>query len=37
MDLEARSLPVGVKTPLLTKLRDYKARYAQQAGRCGAR
>ena len=26
MDLEARSLPVSVKTPLLTKLRDYKAR-----------
>ncbi len=28
MDLEARSLPVGVKTPLLNKLRDYKARVA---------
>jgi hypothetical protein len=26
MDLEARSLPVSVKTPLLNKLRDYKAR-----------
>ena len=26
MDLEARSLPVSVKTPLLAKLRDYKAR-----------
>jgi hypothetical protein len=26
MDLEARSLPAGVKTPLLGKLRDYKAR-----------
>ena len=26
MDLEARSLPVSVKTPLLTKLRDYKVR-----------
>jgi len=25
MDLEARSLPASVKTPLLTKLRDYKA------------
>jgi len=27
MDLEARSLPVSVKTPLLTKLRDYKVRF----------
>lgn len=26
MDLEARSLPVGVKTPLLNTLRDYKVR-----------
>jgi len=26
MDLEARSLPVSVKTPLTNKLRDYKAR-----------
>lgn len=25
MDLEARSLPAGIKTPLLNKLRDYKA------------
>lgn len=26
MDLEARSLPAGVKTPLLNKLKDYKVR-----------
>jgi hypothetical protein len=31
MDLEARSLPVSVKTPLLTKLRDYKARARRAA------
>jgi hypothetical protein len=31
MDLEARSLPAGVKTPLLGKLRDYKARGCRPA------
>jgi hypothetical protein len=37
MDLEARSLPVTVKTPLLTKLRDYKARPEGPAQRGTAR
>lgn len=32
MDLEARSLPVSVKTPLLTKLRDYKASLTKLKG-----
>jgi hypothetical protein len=33
MDLEARSLPVSVKTPLLNKLRDYKVRRSGRAQR----
>ena len=35
MDLEARSLPAGVKAPLLNKLRDYKARPIPSAFSCG--